>query len=190
MKMIRPSRPRPFVDKLATLDTTPIVIRARRTRALLLMAVCVVFVLFGLYAITRGSRAELSIGWPTLVLFALGAAIAGVLAARPPIMTISRDGIEMQTIFRTWSLGWGEVQGFMVHRMRVSGPTSVWTTADMAAYTRHDAPPPTRFAWLRRPHDIHGGFGPGWPLSARQLVELLNAARTTALQDGVPPPKA
>ena len=181
-----------YTDRLAALHREPIVIRGSRGRPALLLAACLVFVALGAVALARGEDGGLSAGLPAALVFGAGAAFAGMQIARPAVMTIDLEGVTVATLVRTWSIRWSEVRSFSVYRMRAatspnwSGPNwsrPGWSSPEVAAFARIDAAPAGRFPRFGRDAGIDGGFGPGWPLSGRQLTDLLNAARAIALAD-------
>lgn len=182
--MTRRITPPAFADKLAALDREPIVVLGSRGKAVLLFAACLTFVVLGLVAMAKGEDDILAVGLPAALIFGLGMIVAGVQIARPSIMTLTGDGVTVRTIFRTWAVRWDQVDPFFVYRAPAAGPQTGVTAPDMAAFTWRD-PPVTARRWLKLGRaGIDGGFGAGWQLSARQLVDLLNAAQARAVGDG------
>lgn len=179
--MKRPaSIPAGYADKIERLDEAPIVIGASRARAILLFVGCLTFVLLGLAAVFRGEEDVMAVALPSALVFGLGMLIAGLQIARPPTLTITREGVTVKTMFRTWSVDFVHVESFFVHRRPTAGVAAGFGTSDMAAFHWIDTDrKPRRFSFGLTP-GIDGGFGPGWSLSPRHLADLLNAARRKA----------
>ena len=193
--MKAPKRPRPsptaaFDAALATLDRAPIVIRGSRTKAVLLLSACLFFAALGCYAIVRGAEDGLDAGIPAAGIFGLGVLVAAIHVARPSVMTIGPEDVTVQTILRTWSVRFDQVDTFFVYRTRIMGPTSGLSGVEMTAFKWNAGESPAhRPLKLGRLLGADGGFGPGWPLSAKQLADLLNAARAQAVDEApVPSP--
>ena len=184
--MTRRTPPPAYADKLARLDREPIVVMGSRGKAVLLLVSCLTFVVLGVVAIAKGEDDMMAVGLPAALVFGLGMAVAAVQLARPAMMTLTMDGVTVRTILRTWDVRWDQVDRFFVYRAPAAGPQTGITAPDMAAFTWRD-PPVTARRWLTlgRAAVYDGGFGAGWQLSARQLVDLLNAAQARALQDGM-----
>jgi hypothetical protein len=146
---------------------------------------CLTFVGLGGVAIAKGDDDVLSMGVPAALIFGLGILVALIQIARPSVMTITAEGVSVRTILKTWSVRWVEVGDFFVFQTRgINQSTGLtFSGTEMAAFNWAGAPErPARRGRLLRAAGADGGLGPGWPLSARQMADLLNAARARALE--------
>ncbi len=172
--------PAAFAQRIAALDRAPIVLAGSRKRAVFLFAACAAFIALGLFAVLRGEEDVLAVAAPTALLFGLGMALACAQIARPSVMTIAADGVEVRALFRTSRIAWDEVDAFFVHRIRAAGPAA--QMPDVAAFKwREGAVQAGGRSGLFRVKGCDGTFGAGWPLSAPALTGLLNAARERCL---------
>ena len=183
MTRSKPTAALPFADGLATLDREPIVIPGSRGKAVMLLVACVGFVMLGLVAIVKGEDDVLSMGLPAALIFGLGGSIAILQIVRPPVMTLTMDGVSVQTIFKTWSVRWDQVEEFFVYKARNVNQAAGYAmgTTEMAAFNWTAPVAAGKHGLLSGKKAADGGFGPGWTVSAADLVSLLNAAKTRAL---------
>jgi hypothetical protein len=180
----------PYAGEIATLGSKPVVIKGSRIKAIVLLAACLGFTLLGAVAIVKGEDDILAMGKPAALIFGIGALLAIIQISRPPVMTLTIEGVGVQTIFKRWFLRWDQVEDFFVYRPpSIKNSTGAMMAAgEMAAFNWTAPVAAEKRGVFSGKKGADGGFGPGWSLSAADLVSVLRAAKARASEDGAKPP--
>lgn len=181
----------PYAREIELLASKPVVIRGSRIKAMVLLSACLGFTLLGTVAIFKGEDDILAMGKPAALIFGIGALLAIVQIGRPPVMTLTMEGVGVQTIFKSWFLRWDQVEDFFVYKPpAVKNATGVMMGAgEMAAFNWTAPAAAEKRGVFSGKKGADGGFGPGWSLSAADLVSVLKAAKARA-EDPASPPAA
>jgi hypothetical protein len=161
-----------------SLDLPPIVIRSSRITAALMLLICAGFVAVGIW-IVRDPGEDHVAAYLASAFSALGIPLFMWRLVRPDVLTLTPEGINWRSIFRTSSFRWDEVRDF-----RSYAPSGKTTTKHVGfdftpSYrTRQGA-----FAHTARQlTGVDGSLGGGWELGVTDLADLLNNARARWLR--------
>jgi len=154
-----------------SLGQPPIIIRSSRMTAALMLLIDVGFVAIGVM-MARDPEESAIIAYLIAGFFALGIPIFVWRVIRPDTMTLTKDGITWQGMFKTDHWPWTEVQDFRAYK-----PASR-TIAKHVGFDFTDGNDPATTKWM----GVGGSFGTGWELSAVDLADLLNKARAMWLR--------
>lgn len=103
------------MDRLTELTPLPIVLRPRRTKLLLLLAVCLAFVAAGLMMVRYGE----TMGYVCSALFAVGGLVFAVnLHPSAAYLRLEATGFTFCSLFRARSVLWRDIQNFGVWKNR------------------------------------------------------------------------
>ena len=94
-------------------DTTPntLLLRPRRLKWLLILAICIAFTVGGVFQIRAGQ----SVGWLAVLFFGLGVlASVGGLLPNSAYLRLTPDGFESRSLFRSSLTRWADVSSFEV----------------------------------------------------------------------------
>jgi hypothetical protein len=96
----------------------PFTVYTRKTKMLLLLLLCAGFVAGGILMIRDGHQT----GWLPAVFFALGIPVSLIqLLPKSSFLTVSEEGIEFCSLFRTCKFRWSEISEFGVYTIRHHG---------------------------------------------------------------------
>jgi hypothetical protein len=156
-----------------SLDLPPIVIRSSRITAALMLLICTGFVAIGIW-IVRDPAEDHVAAYLASAFFALGIPLFMWRLVRPDVLTLTPEGINWRSIFRTSSFRWDEVQDFRPYAPSGKA-TSKHVGFDFSAsyHAQHGALSRT----ARQLTGVDGSLGGGWELGATDLADLLNNAR-------------
>ena len=156
-----------------SLDDPPIVIRSSRWKAALFLLIAAGFVAIGIWMLTD-PKASHWMAWLGIAFFGLGIPIFGLRVIRPDRLTLAPDGIIWRSVLRTSRWQWTDLHGFRPYSP--TGGASQHVGFELTnSHQRRDGG--IRGA-AKALTGVEGSFGDGWELSAAELADLLNRART------------
>ena len=157
-----------------SLDQPPIVIRSSQQTSGLMLLASIVFVAGGVL-VARDPTQNPVMGYLGIAFFGAGIPLFAYRLIRPDVLTVAPDGIIWRTLFRTARWGWDDVQNFRSYApasRTISKHLGFDFTDNYRLYSKG----------LRRTAKaltgVEGSLGTGWELSAADLADLLNTART------------
>jgi hypothetical protein len=171
-----------------SLEIPPVVVRSARWKSFLSLLGSVAFIALGAILITSDRNAyDPLVGVMALVFAAASTLVFAWQLVQPASLTLSPDGIAWRSLWRRKQWTWREVRGFRVVSVGRLGNTKLVGFDYVPSHQGEEG--------LRTLNRVFGGgaeqsVGAGWELSAAELCELLNAARTKwigagASRDGV-----
>ena len=158
-----------------SLEVPPVIIRVSRLKSSLMLVVSIVLVVWGVVVLINGASLQRSVViYIGVIAFGLAVPVYAWQTFRPNNITMTRDGIAWNTMFRTKRWKWREIQNF---RPGGPGPRRVAGIVVFDFTEDRDTPVtrPERTVESRAGYD--GSFGGGWELNAVKLADLLNKAR-------------
>jgi hypothetical protein len=150
-----------------TFDAPPIVVSQSRDKLIwfLVLSLLITF-FFGVLSLTGSPRSAILVYF-IAIFFALCSIIMAWAVYRPGALILSPDGLIWRTHLRTFTYSWDDFSSFFVWS------PNLFVGYAAFAYSRSSTR--NRFGRI-----LSGGIGslsPGWELSTRELVALLNEAR-------------
>jgi hypothetical protein len=162
-----------------SLDQPPIVVRSSRSTAFVMLIISIVFVLLILKIPNRNP----TVSYLGIAFFGLGIPFSAWRFIRPDILIVAPEGITWRSALRTAHWQWSDVQSFRPYspgrRRTVSKHLGFDFTESYYGQGRR-----LRHI-IKATTGVEGSLGGGWELSAAELADLLNTARTQWA--GVPP---
>lgn len=153
-----------------SLDYPPIVIRSSAFRSILIMIGCATVAAFG-YLLIAMDPSGSSRAWGALVGFGLGVPYFAWKALIPDTLTLSREGMEWRSRWKTTRWSWRDVSRFRAVRIHIASEAVAFDLADGVTA------PKTYTNYYVSYAGADASLGIGWELGATALADLLNTAR-------------
>lgn len=152
-----------------SLDQPPIVIESSRSKTILLIVICTVFVAIGWWMTHSGQTKDVVFAWLGIGFFGLGIPAGLIQLVRPATLEIGPTGVTLRTVFRAHSYRWSDVKDFRVFQIK---------SAKLIGFDFTDSYPGQRaLSGMNRSIAGVEASLPGLSIGADQLCELLTAAQ-------------